>query len=81
MAGCSAHPASTRATPSRRFVMSRDEQGSPARAQCQRTPYAMRALFVVNDLVAAEPLGVMQLASVLRGAGHEVRLAGARQTA
>ncbi|MBN1610087.1 MAG: B12-binding domain-containing radical SAM protein [Polyangiaceae bacterium] len=40
----------------------------------------MRALFVVNDLVAAEPLGVMQLASVLRHAGHPVCLAGARQT-
>jgi anaerobic magnesium-protoporphyrin IX monomethyl ester cyclase len=40
----------------------------------------MRTLFVVNDLVAAEPLGVMQLGSVLKCAGHEVRLAGARQT-
>jgi anaerobic magnesium-protoporphyrin IX monomethyl ester cyclase len=43
-------------------------------------PYAVRVLFVVNDLVAAEPLGVMQLASLLRRAGHDVRLAGARQT-
>jgi anaerobic magnesium-protoporphyrin IX monomethyl ester cyclase len=40
----------------------------------------VRALFVVNDLVAAEPLGVMQLASLLRRAGHDVRLVGARQT-
>ena len=40
----------------------------------------MRALFVVNDLVAAEPIGVMQLAALLRQAGHAVHLAGARQT-
>jgi radical SAM superfamily enzyme YgiQ (UPF0313 family) len=40
----------------------------------------MRALFIVNDIVAAEPLGVMQLATVLSDAGHQVRLAGARQT-
>jgi anaerobic magnesium-protoporphyrin IX monomethyl ester cyclase len=41
----------------------------------------MRMLFVVHDLIAAEPVGVMQLVAVLRAAGHQVRLVGTRQTA
>lgn len=40
----------------------------------------MRALFVVRNLAAAEPLGVMQLGALLRRAGHQVCLAGARET-
>jgi anaerobic magnesium-protoporphyrin IX monomethyl ester cyclase len=41
----------------------------------------MRVLFVVRDLAATEPMGLMQLGSVLRRAGHEVRLVGATRTA
>jgi anaerobic magnesium-protoporphyrin IX monomethyl ester cyclase len=40
----------------------------------------MRVLFVVRDLAASEPIGLMQLGSVLRRAGHEVRLVGASRT-
>ena len=40
----------------------------------------MRVLFVVRDLAATEPVGLMQLGSVLRRAGHEVRLVGANRT-
>jgi anaerobic magnesium-protoporphyrin IX monomethyl ester cyclase len=40
----------------------------------------MRVLFVVRDLAATEPIGLMQLGSVLRRAGHEVRLVGANRT-
>src|SRR5512133_3619961 len=40
----------------------------------------MRVLFVVRDLAATEPMGLMQLGSVLRQAGHEVRLVGASRT-
>jgi len=40
----------------------------------------MRALFIVRDLASAEPLGLMQLAALLQGAGHQVRLVGARAT-
>jgi radical SAM superfamily enzyme YgiQ (UPF0313 family) len=40
----------------------------------------MRALFIVRDLASAEPLGLMQLAALLKQAGHQVRLVGARTT-
>jgi radical SAM superfamily enzyme YgiQ (UPF0313 family) len=38
----------------------------------------MRTLLVVRDLKSAEPIGVMQLAALLKRTGHQVRLAGAR---
>jgi radical SAM superfamily enzyme YgiQ (UPF0313 family) len=40
----------------------------------------MRVLFVVRDLAATEPVGLMQLGSVLRHAGHQVKLVGATRT-
>jgi hypothetical protein len=40
----------------------------------------MRVLFVVRSLEAAEPMGLMQLAAVLRQRGHGVRLVGASTT-
>ena len=40
----------------------------------------MKALFVVRNIENAEPHGLMILAAVLRRAGHEVRLVGARTT-
>jgi anaerobic magnesium-protoporphyrin IX monomethyl ester cyclase len=40
----------------------------------------MRVLFIVRDLAATEPVGLLQLGSVLRQAGHEVRLADATRT-
>lgn len=40
----------------------------------------MRVLFIVRDLAVTEPVGLMQLGSALRRAGHEVRLADATRT-
>lgn len=40
----------------------------------------MRALLVVRNLAAAEPIGLMQMAALLKSAGHAVRLVGARHT-
>jgi anaerobic magnesium-protoporphyrin IX monomethyl ester cyclase len=40
----------------------------------------MRVLFLVRDLAATEPMGLMQLGSLLRRAGHEVKLVGANRT-
>ena len=40
----------------------------------------MRALLVVRNLASAEPIGLLGLAAVLTRAGHQVRLAGGRDT-
>ena len=40
----------------------------------------MRALFIVRNIANAEPHGLMILGALLRQAGHEVRLVGARTT-